>query len=137
MYTPEEEKYLSTRDELLVDLKSTLGGRAAEQVVFGTMTTGASNDIERATDEARKMVTLYGMSETFGVMGLATIQNRYLDGGMGLTCAEATAAQVDAEVQAIMNRCYQEAIELLQENREMLDKIAAYLLEKETITGQV
>ena len=136
MQTPEEEKYLEDKEELLADMRTLLGGRAAEWTVFHTMTTGASNDIERATDLARKMVTMYGMSDRFGVMGLATIQNRYLDGTAGMNCAEATAAQVDEEVRQLMGDAYQDAIRILQDNREMLDKIASYLLEKETITGQ-
>ncbi len=136
MQTPEEEKYLEDKDELLADMRTLLGGRAAEWTVFHTMTTGASNDIERATDLARKMVTMFGMSERFGVMGLATVQNRYLDGTAGMNCAEATAALVDEEVRGLMNDAYQAAIRILEEDREMLDQIAAYLLEKETITGQ-
>ena len=136
MQTPEEEKYLEDKEELLADMRTLLGGRAAEWTVFHTMTTGASNDIERATDLARRMVTMFGMSERFGVMGLATLQNRYLDGTAGMNCAEATAAQVDEEVRKLMTDAYQDAIRILEENREMLDKIAAYLLEKETITGQ-
>ncbi len=136
MQTPEEEKFLEDREELLADLRTLLGGRAAEWVVFHTMTTGASNDIERATDLARKMVTMFGMSERFGVMGLATLQNRYLDGAAGMNCAEATAAEVDEVVRNLMNAAYQDAIQLLENDREMLDKIAAYLLDKETITGQ-
>lgn len=136
MQTPEEEKFLMDKEELLAEIRTLMGGRAAEYLIFNTMTTGASNDIERATDEARKMVTLYGMSDTFGVMGLATIQSRYLDGGMGLTCAEATAAQVDAEVKEIVNTAFRDAIQILKDNRDMLDQIARYLLKKETITGQ-
>lgn len=136
MQTPEEEKYLEDKDELLADMRTLLGGRAAEWTVFHTMTTGASNDIERATDLARKMITMYGMSDRFGVMGLATMQNRYLDGTAGMNCAEATSALVDEEVRGLMNNAYQEAIRILEENRDMLDKVAAYLLEKETITGQ-
>ncbi len=136
MQTPEEEKYLEDKEELLADMRTLLGGRAAEWTVFHTMTTGASNDIERATDLARKMITMFGMSDRFGVMGLATVQNRYLDGTAGMNCAEATSALVDEEVRTLMNDAYQDAIRILEENREMLDKIAAYLLEKETITGQ-
>ena len=136
MQTPEEEKFLEDKEELLADMRTLLGGRAAEWVVFRTMTTGASNDIERATDLARKMVTMFGMSDRFGVMGLATVQNRYLDGTAGMNCAEATAAQVDEEVRILMNDAYQAAIDLLEKDREMLDKIAEYLLAKETITGQ-
>ena len=134
--TPEEEKFLEDREELLADLRTLLGGRAAEWAVFHTMTTGASNDIERATDLARKMVTMYGMSDRFGVMGLATIQNQYLDGSAGMNCAEATAAQVDEEVRKLIDDAYHDAVKMLEDDREMLDKIAAYLLEKETITGQ-
>ena len=136
MQTPEEEKVLEDREELLADLRTLLGGRAAEWAVFHTMTTGASNDIERATDLARKMVTMYGMSDRFGVMGLATIQNQYLDGSAGMNCAEATAAQVDEEVRKLIDDAYHDAVKMLEDDREMLDKIAAYLLEKETITGQ-
>jgi cell division protease FtsH len=105
-------------------------------VVFHTATTGASNDIERATELARKMITMYGMSEKFGIMGLATIQSQYLDQGYGLTCAQDTAAVVDREIAKLMEKCHQEARQILEENRELLDKIAEYLLEKETITGQ-
>ena len=136
MQTPEEEKFLEDREELLADLRTLLGGRAAEWAVFHTMTTGASNDIERATDLARKMVTMYGMSDRFGVMGLATIQNQYLDGSAGMNCAEATAAQVDEEVRKLIDDAYHDAVKMLEDDREMLDKIATYLLEKETITGQ-
>ena len=136
MQTPEKEKFLEDREELLADLRTLLGGRAAEWAVFHTMTTGASNDIERATDLARKMVTMYGMSDRFGVMGLATIQNQYLDGSAGMNCAEATAAQVDEEVRKLIDDAYHDAVKMLEDDREMLDKIAAYLLEKETITGQ-
>ena len=135
MQTPEEERFLMDRDEIYAELRTLLGGRAAEKVAFNTMTTGASNDIERATDLARKMITMYGMSDKFGVMGLATIQNQYLDGQMGLTCAQDTAAQVDAEIHTVLSRCFDEAVQILSENRELLDEIAGYLLIKETITG--
>ena len=135
MYTPEEEKYLSTRDELLVDLKSTLGGRAAEQVVFGTMTTGASNDIQKATSLARHMVSLYGMSDELGLMATASVHNEYLDGQAHMDCSQETAAKVDAAVQKLMNQSYHDARQLLEENRTLLDEIALYLLSKETITG--
>ena len=135
MYTPEEEKYLSTRDELLVDLKSTLGGRAAEQVVFGTMTTGASNDIQKATSLARHMVSLYGMSDELGLMATASVHNEYLDGQAHMDCSQETAAKVDAAVQKLMNQSYNDARQLLDENRALLDEIALYLLSKETITG--
>ncbi len=136
MQTPEEEKFLMDRDEILAEIRTFMGGRAAEKLVFNTMTTGAANDIERATDVARKMITLYGMSDTFGVMALATIQSRYLDGGMGLTCSDVTAAQIDAEIKQVLNTCFDDAIRILEENRTLLDEVAAYLLKKETITGQ-
>ncbi|HIW93996.1 MAG TPA: ATP-dependent zinc metalloprotease FtsH [Candidatus Flavonifractor merdipullorum] len=135
MQLPEEEKFLMTRDDLYTEIRTLLGGRSAEEEVFQTMTSGASNDIERATDLARKMVTMFGMSDRFGVMGLATIQNQYLDVGYGLNCAQDTAALIDQEVQAILDRCHQEARQILAENREQLDAVAGYLLEKETITG--
>ena len=136
MQLPEEEKFLMTREDLLTEIRSLLGGRSAEEVVFGTMTSGASNDIERATDLARKMVTMFGMSDSFGVMGLATVQNQFLDGSMGLNCAQDTAAVVDREVKEILERCHTEAKQILLGDREMLDKVAGYLLQKETITGQ-
>ena len=135
MQTPEEERFLMDRDEIYAEIRTLLGGRAAEKVAFSTMTTGASNDIERATDLARKMITMYGMSDKFGVMGLATIQNQYLDGQMGMTCAQETAAQVDSEIRDVLNRCFNEAVQILEDNRALLDEIANYLLIKETITG--
>ena len=135
MSTPEEERFLMDKDELYGRIRVLLAGRCAEEVVFDTRTTGAANDIERATDLARRMVTLYGMSERFGMMGLATIQNQYLDGGMGLTCAQETAADIDREIRAIIDQCHDDAIEILKENREKLDAIAGYLLRRETITG--
>ena len=136
MYTPEEEKFLSTRDELLVELKSMLGGRAAEQVVFGTMTTGAANDIQRATALARNMVALYGMSQELGLMAPATVQNQYLEGQAYLDCSQETSALVDRTVQNLLDRCYEDAKRILTENRATLDEIAGYLLVKETITGE-
>ncbi len=136
LYLPEEEKFLSTREELLVQLKGLLGGRAAEDVVFGTMTTGAANDIQRATALARNMVALYGMSEELGLMAPAVIQNQYLDGQSQLDCSNETAAKVDAAVQKLLRSCYEETKVLLTENRALLDEIAAYLLQKETITGE-
>ncbi len=136
MYTPEEEKFLSTKDELLVDLRSTLGGRAAEQIVFGVQTTGAANDIQRATSLAKHMVTLYGMSDELGLMAPATIQNQYLDGQAYLDCSQETAALVDKAVQRIMARCFEDSKNLLTENRALLDEISEYLLVKETITGE-
>ena len=136
LYLPEEEKFLSTKEELLTELKSLLGGRAAENVVFGTMTTGAANDIQRATALARNMVALYGMSEELGLMAPAVIQNQYLDGQAHMDCSNETAAKVDAAVQKLVNQCYGEAVQMLTENRSLLDDIAAYLLTKETITGE-
>ncbi|MCD8212342.1 MAG: ATP-dependent zinc metalloprotease FtsH [Oscillospiraceae bacterium] len=136
MQLPEEEKFLMTREDLLTEIRTLLAGRGAEELVFNTQTSGAANDIERATDVARKLVTMYGMSKQFGMMGLATVQNEYLEGNMGLNCAQDTAAKIDSEVQEIIETCHEEARNLLRENREMLDKIAGYLLEKETITGQ-
>ena len=135
MYTPEEEKFLSTKDELLVDLRTTLGGRAAEQVVFGVQTTGASNDIQRATELARKMVTLYGMSDALGMMAPAAVQHQYLEGNAYLDCSQETSAIVDKEIKSILENCYAQAKQLLTDNRALLDEIAEYLLVKETITG--
>ncbi len=136
MYTPEEEKFLSTKDELLVDLKMTLGGRAAEQVVFGVQTTGAANDIQRATSLAKHMVTLYGMSDALGLMAPAAVQHQYLEGQAYLDCSQETAATVDREVQRILDTCYLEAKKILTDNRALLDEISEYLLVKETITGE-
>ena len=136
LYLPEEEKFLSTKEELLTELRSLLGGRAAENVVFGTMTTGAANDIQRATALARNMVALYGMSQELGLMAPAVIQNQYLDGQAHMDCSNETAAKVDAAVQKLVNRCYEDAVQMLTENRSLLDGIAAYLLSKETITGE-
>ena len=135
LYTPEEEKFLSTRDELLVDLRTTLAGRAAEQVVFGVQTTGASNDIQRATDLAKKMVTLYGMSEALGMMAPASVQHQYLEGNTYMDCSQETAALVDNEVKRILETCHKDAMRILTENRSLLDEISEYLLVKETITG--
>lgn len=136
MQVPEEEKYLMSKEELLARIVTLYGGRAAEQLVFSSITTGASNDIEKATQLARSMVTQYGMSEKFGLMGLESIENRYLDGRAVLNCGDATAAEIDQEVMAILKKCYQRAEELLADNREVLDKIASFLVEKETITGK-
>ena len=135
MQTPEEEKYLSSKDELLVELRTLLGGRAAEQVVFGTKTTGAANDIERATDLARKMVMQYGMSDRFGLMALSNVGSQYLDGSAVVNCADSTAAEADAEVQKLLSTCYADAIQILKDHRVLLDDIALSLLQKETITG--
>ena len=136
MQTPEEEKFLNTKKELEAMLVVSLGGRAAEEIVFDTVTTGASNDIEKATKIARAMITQYGMSEKFGLIGLESIQNRYLDGRPVLNCGDATAAEIDSEVMKMLKEAYEEAKRLLRENREALDKIADFLIEKETITGK-
>lgn len=136
MHVPEEEKYLNTEAELRDMLVSLLGGRAAEEVVFDTVTTGASNDIEKATNIARSMVTQYGMSKKFGLIGLETVESQYLDGRTVLNCADVTAADVDAEVMKILKESYKEAKRLLKENRAIMDKIAEFLIEKETITGK-
>ncbi len=136
MYTPEEEKFLQSRAELLVELQSLLGGCAAEQLIFGTRTTGASNDIERATDLAKNMVTRYGMSETFGPMALATVSSQYLEGYSSMTCADSTAALADKEIQSLLGKSFDKAFEVLSENRSLLDEISLYLLEKETISGE-
>ena len=136
MHVPEEEKYLNTEAELRDMLVGLVGGRAAEEVVFDTVTTGAANDIERATEIARSMVTRYGMSKKFGLVGLATIESQYLDGRAALNCSDETAAAIDEEVVAIIKESYDKALELLRENRELMDKLAAFLIEKETITGK-
>ena len=136
LYLPEEEKYLSTKEELLVQLRSLLGGRAAEHLVFGTMTTGAANDIQRATALARNMVALYGMSDELGLMAPATVTNQYLDGQAHLDCSQETSAIVDAAVKKLLNQCYEDAIRILKENRELLNEISQFLLVKETITGE-
>jgi len=135
MQMPEEEKYLHTREELLTELRTLVGGRAAEQVVFGVQTTGAANDIQRATATAKHMVTLYGMSEELGLMAPASVSNAYLDNQAYLDCSQETAARVDREIKAILDKCYEESKAILTENRELLDQIAQYLLIKETITG--
>lgn len=136
MHVPEEEKYLNNKKELEAMLVGFLAGRAAEEIVFDTVTTGAANDIEQATRLARAMVTQYGMSEKFGLMGLATQQDQYLTGRTVMNCGEATAAAVDDEVMEILKRSYEEAKRLLSENREIMDQIAEFLIEKETITGK-
>ncbi|MBO4749336.1 MAG: AAA family ATPase, partial [Lachnospiraceae bacterium] len=136
MHVPEEEKYLNTEAELRDMLVGLLGGRAAEEIVFDSVTTGAANDIERATDIARNMITRYGMSKKFGLMGLATIESQYLEGRTALNCSDATAADVDSEVVALLKESYEKALSMLRENRSLMDKIAAYLIEKETITGK-
>lgn len=136
LQTPEEEKYIETKDELLAKITTYMAGRAAEVLVFNSVTSGAANDIENATKIARAMVTMYGMSDKFGMMCLATVQNQYLEGGAGLICGENTASQIDDEVLSIINSSYAEAMKLLDENREILDSISDYLYEKETITGK-
>lgn len=136
MHVPEEEKFLNTEAELRDMLVSLLGGRAAEEIVFETVTTGASNDIEKATDIAKNMVTQYGMSKKFGLIGLATVESKYLSGQASLNCAEATAAAIDEEVMKMLAESYEKAKEMLSENREVMDKIAEFLIEKETITGK-
>lgn len=136
MQVPEEEKYLMTKDELMARIYTLLGGRAAEELVFDSVTTGASNDIERATKLARNMITLYGMSDRFGLMGLETVENQYLDGRTVLNCSDRTAADVDDEVKNVLKEAYDKVKEMLAENREALDKVADFLIEKETITGK-
>ena len=136
MQVPEEEKYLMTKDELMTRLVTLLGGRAAEEVVFDTVTTGASNDIEKATQIARAMITQYGMSEKFGLMSLETVESKYLDGSARLNCSDETSAMIDDEVKELLKECFAEAKKLLSENRDVLDEIAKYLYEKETITGK-
>ena len=136
LQTPEEEKYLETKDELLAMITTYMAGRAAEVLVFQSVTSGAANDIEQATKIARAMVTMYGMSDKFGMMCLATVENQYLDGRAGLICGEDTAGMIDEEVLDIINHSYDEAMRMLTENREILDHISEYLYEKETITGK-
>lgn len=136
MQVPEEEKYLMSKDEILTRIVTLYGGRAAEKLVFNSITTGASNDIEKATSLARAMVTQYGMSEKFGLMGLESIESKYLDGRAVMNCGEETAGEIDKEVMKILKNCYDRAEQLLSGNREVLDKIAEYLITKETITGE-
>ena len=135
MQMPEEEKFLSSKEELIVELQTMLGGRAAEQIVFGIATTGASNDIERATELSRKMVTQYGMSDKLGLMALSTVSNPYLDGSTMMNCADSTSSAADEEIHKLLMDCYEDAKRLLTEHRALLDEIAMYLLTKETITG--
>ena len=136
MQVPEEEKYLMTEEELKARLVTFMAGRAAEEIVFHSITTGASNDIEKATQIARAMVTQYGMSKKFGLISLESVENRYLDGRPVLNCGDDTAAEIDQEVQVILKESYETAKKLLEENREVLDRIAEYLFEHETITGK-
>ena len=136
MHVPEDEKYLNSQAELHDMIVGLLGGRAAEEIVFDTVTTGAANDIEKATSIARSMITRYGMSKRFGLMGLETVESQYLDGRSALNCADNTAADIDEEVMNMLKAAYDEALELLRENRDVMDKIAAYLIKEETITGK-
>lgn len=136
MNVPEEEKYLETKDELHARLVSLLGGRAAEEIVFKDVTTGAANDIEKATSIAQNMVTRFGMSEKFGLMGLATVESQYLDGSSRYTCSDRTVADVDSEIMKILKEAYEEAKQMLSENREVMEKLAGHLIEKETISGK-
>ena len=133
---PEEEKFLMSKDEMMARIVTLLGGRASEEIVFDTVTTGASNDMEKATQMARAMITQYGMSDKFGLMSLETVENRYLDGRATLNCSDATAAEVDNEVKELLKKCYERAVKMLSENRDKLDRIAHFLYEKETITGK-
>ena len=136
LQTPEEEKFLETKDELIAKITTYMAGRAAEELVFHSATSGAANDIENATKIARAMITQFGMSDKFGMMSLASVDNAYLDGAAHLNCGDETAAQIDEEVRTMIHNCYQEAYQLLEENREVLDHIADYLYEQETITGK-
>ena len=136
MHTPEEEKFLNTKKELEAMLVGMLAGRAAEEIVFDTVTTGASNDIERATEIARAMITQYGMSDKFGLIGLESVKHRYLDGRAVMNCGQETASEIDKEVMKMLKDAYEEAKRLLREHRNSLDKIADFLIEKETITGK-
>lgn len=136
MQVPEEEKYLRTKEELISKIVTLYGGRAAEEIIFGDVTTGASNDIEQATNIARAMVTQYGMSEKFGLIGLESVQNRYLDGRTVMNCGEKTESEVDEEVMALLKQCYEKAYHLIEENKDVLHELAAYLVERETITGK-
>ena len=136
MQVPEEEKYLMSKEEILTRIVTLFGGRAAEELVFGSITTGASNDIEKATSLARSMVTQYGMTEKFGLIGLESVESKYLDGRTVLNCGDATEAEIDQEVMKILKECYQKAVDLLSGNRDVLDNLAEYLIEHETITGK-
>ena len=135
LHLPEEEKFLMSKDDILTEIRTLLAGRCAEELVFDTQTSGAANDIERATELARNLVARFGMNEKFGMMALGTVQSQYLDGGYSMNCAQETFAQADREVVSLLQKCHDEAKALLEENREMLDTIASYLFEKETITG--
>ncbi len=136
LQTPEEEKFLQTKDELVAKIKTFMGGRAAEELIFNTITSGAANDIEQATNIARNMVMRFGMSEKFGMMGLASVENQYLEGRSTLNCGDKTASEIDDEVNKLINGLYAEAMEMLKENKEILDQISDYLYDHETITGK-
>ena len=136
LHLPEEEKFLMSREDILAEIRTLLAGRSSEEIVCNTMTSGAANDIERATEMARNLVARFGMCDEFDMMALGTVQSQYLDGGYSMTCAQETYAAADRATIAIIRQCHQDARKLLEENRELLDKIAAYLLKKETITGQ-
>ncbi|MBQ4058029.1 MAG: ATP-dependent zinc metalloprotease FtsH [Lachnospiraceae bacterium] len=136
MQVPEEEKYLNTKEEMEADIVTFMAGRAAEAIKFPSVTTGASNDIEQATNMARRMITIYGMSDTFGMVALESVQNRYLDGSLALNCSEETATKIDDEVRVIIKNAYDKAYNLLKENEEVLDALAKHLIEKESITGK-
>ena len=135
LHLPEEEKFLMSKEDILTEIRTLLAGRCAEELVFNTQTSGAANDIERATELARNLVARFGMSDKFGMMALGSVQNQYLEGGYSMNCAQETFAAADREVVELLQRCHNEALELLRANREMLDAIAAYLIQKETITG--
>ena len=136
LHLPEEEKFLMSREDILAEIRTLLAGRSSEEVVCNTMTSGAANDIERATEMARNLVARFGMCDEFDMMALGSVQSQYLDGGYSMTCAQETYAAADRETIKILRQCHEEAKQILRENRELLDKIAAYLLKKETITGQ-
>ncbi len=136
MQVPEEEKYLNSKEDILTMIKTFCGGRAAEEVKFASITTGASNDIERATNLARQMITLYGMSDEFGMVALESVESKYLEGRTVLNCSNETAAKIDREIQKIMDECYREVVALLRENMQILDEAAEFLIAKETITGK-
>jgi cell division protease FtsH len=136
MQVPEEEKYLNSKEDIMTMIRTFCGGRAAEEIVFGSITTGASNDIERATRLARQMITMYGMSDEFGLVALETVESQYLDGRSVMNCSEETAAKVDEAIRLVMKECYEKAKAMLSENREILDRAAQFLIEKETITGK-
>ena len=136
LHLPEEEKFLMSKEDILAEIRTLLAGRSSEEIVCNTMTSGAANDIERATEMARNLVARFGMSEEFDMMALGTVQNQYLDGTYSMSCAQETYAAADRATIAIIRQCHEEARQILRDNRELLDKIAAYLLKKETITGQ-